>query len=94
MITLNTEYASITSSTPAPSYPTGISNQITFNLPTYSLSIPKPVSYEFRVAEFYADIPENVVKVGLQVQVYEHNQYGSPNILKGWSDVERVKVKL
>ena len=94
MITLNTEYASITSSTPAPSYPTGSSNQITFNLPTYSLSIPKPVSYEFRVAEYYADIPENVVKVGLQVQVYEHNQYGTATILKSWTDVERVKVKL
>lgn len=92
MITLNTDYASITASTPVPAYTNG--NQISFNLPTYSISIPKPVSYEFRVAEFYADIPENVVKVGLQVQVYEHNQYGTPTILKGWTDVERVKVKL
>ena len=46
------------------------------------------------MAEYYSDIPENVVKVGLQVQVYEHNQYGTATILKSWTDVERVKVKL
>jgi hypothetical protein len=52
----------------------------------------KPVSYEFRVAEHLND--DNVIdRVGLQVQVYEHDEYGSPTLWIGWTDVPRVKLK-
>jgi hypothetical protein len=76
--------------------------QLTLN--TRQLSIPqpapqaltvqfaKPLSYEFRVAE-HLDNNDNVERVGLQVQVYEHDEYGSGTIRLGWTDVPRVKLK-
>jgi hypothetical protein len=67
---------------------------ITPPIPSTPPAIPfqfvKPVSYEFRVAE----IVENdvVVKVKLQVQVWEHDQYGNGNVKQYWTDVPRVKM--
>lgn len=51
----------------------------------------KPLSYEFRVAEF-VDEAGKIEKVKLQVQVWEHDEYGSGNVKVFWSDVPRVKM--
>ena len=59
--------------------------------PAQSISFPSPLSYEFRVAE-HTDTNGNIVKVGLQVQITEHDQYGVGVIKQYWADVERVKI--
>lgn len=50
----------------------------------------KPVSYEFRVAEIMGD-DGKIEKVKLQLQVWEHDEYGSGTVKQYWSDVPRVK---
>lgn len=62
-------------------------------IPEPSVTIPKPWTYEFRVAEFVNDSDE-IVKVGLQVCVHESDQYGVRSMLRDWHDIERVKIKL
>jgi hypothetical protein len=52
----------------------------------------KPVSYEFRVAEFIKD--DKIEKVALQVQVWEHDNYGSGLLKQDWTTVERVQIIL
>ena len=59
--------------------------------PAQSISFPSPLSYEFRVAE-HIGADGNIAKVGLQVQVIEHDQYGVGVIKQYWTDVERVKI--
>jgi hypothetical protein len=61
-------------------------------VPNSTVIIPKPLSYEFRVAE-YMD-KGAVTKVGLQVRVWEHNHKGEGAVLKEWKDVERVQLPL
>lgn len=51
----------------------------------------KPVSYEFRVAEFVDD-DGKVEKVKLQMQVWEHDEYGSGTVKTYWHDVPRIKI--
>lgn len=51
----------------------------------------KPVSYEFRVAE-YLDDAGKVEKVKLQVMVWEHDEYGTGVMKHYWNDVPRVKM--
>ena len=51
----------------------------------------KPVSYEFRVAEFVDD-EGKVERVKLQMQVWEHDEYGSGTVKHYWSDVPRIKI--
>ena len=51
----------------------------------------KPVSYEFRVAEFVDD-GGKVEKVKLQMQVWEHDEYGSGTVKTYWHDVPRIKI--
>jgi hypothetical protein len=51
----------------------------------------KPVSYEFRVAEI-VDEAGKVEKVKLQMQVWEHDEYGAGVVKHFWSDVPRVKM--
>jgi len=51
----------------------------------------KPVSYEFRVAE-YLDDAGKVEKVKLQVMVWEHDEYGTGVVKHYWNDVPRVKM--
>jgi hypothetical protein len=62
-------------------------------IPQSSVSIAKPVSYEFRVAEYINDNKE-VVKVGLQVRMWEHSNItnGDGFIKQDWKDVERVQI--
>ena len=57
-----------------------------------SFTFPKPLSYEFRVAE-HLDNEGKIIKVGLQVQIWEHNQYGNGSVIQTWTDVPRVKMK-
>jgi hypothetical protein len=84
---LNTQLVAAHFSTSAPYTPTG------FTIPEPNVTILKPLSYEFRVAEYVNDADE-VVKVGLQVCISEHDTYGVRNVIQGWTDVERVKIKL
>jgi hypothetical protein len=60
--------------------------------PALPIQFAKPLSYEFRVAE-HLDANNNVERVGLQVQIHEHDEYGSGSIRVGWIDVPRVKLK-
>ena len=60
--------------------------------PVQSFTFVKPVSYEFRVAE-HLDQTDKVIKVALQVQVWEHNDHGTGNVIQTWHDVPRVKMK-
>lgn len=60
--------------------------------PSISMTFPKPLSYEFRVVEWMKE--EKVAKVALQVQIWEHDEYGSGNVVQSWKDVERIKLPL
>ena len=55
-----------------------------------SFNFVKPLSYEFRVAEHYDD-EGKITKVALQMQVYEHDEYGSGIVKQFWHDVPRAK---
>jgi hypothetical protein len=84
---LNTQLVADKFATSPPYTPTG------FTIPDPTVKILKPLSYDFRVAEYVNDADE-VVKVGLQVCISEHDVYGVRNVIQGWTDVERVKIKL
>jgi hypothetical protein len=76
-------------------YNTGsiINNGSSITLPNPQINIPKSLSYDFRVAEYVNDKDE-IVKVGLQVAVFEHDNYGVRQLRQDFVDVERVKIKL
>ena len=59
--------------------------------PALPVQFVKPLSYEFRVAE-YIDDKKTVIKVGLQIQVLEHDEFGAGTLKQYWTDVERVRV--
>lgn len=62
-------------------------------VPQSSVNVVKPISYQFRVAEQVDFSTGEVVKVGLQVQVWEHSHFGGAGVLRqDWMDVERVQV--
>jgi hypothetical protein len=50
----------------------------------------KPISYEFRVAETVDD-QDKVIKVSLQIQIWEHDESGFGNVKQSWTDVPRYK---
>lgn len=58
--------------------------------PAQSFSFPKPLSYEFRVAEYTKD--EKITKVRLQVQVWEHDEFGNGTVVQYWKDVDRIPL--
>lgn len=61
-------------------------------VPQPTVTVAKPVSYEFRVAEYTEN---NIVKkVALQYRVYEHDNYGAAFLKQDWVEVPRVKVEL
>ena len=62
------------------------------NVPSSSVMMAKPLSYRFRVAEYEKD--GEIVKVGLQVQEWEHDNFGAPTLKSDWKDVERVRLPL
>ncbi len=57
--------------------------------PAQQMPFVKPLSYEFRVHETVVE--GKVTKVKLQVQVWEHDEYGSGNVKQYWSDVPRYQ---
>ena len=59
--------------------------------PNINVQFVKPESYEFRVAEFI-DRTGKIVKVGLQVQVWEHDEWGTAALKSDWKDVPRVVI--
>lgn len=70
------------------------SKQISITVPTPATQYThfvKPLSYEFRVAEFVDD-DGKVERVKLQVQVWEHDEYGAGIVKQFWSDVPRIKI--
>ena len=50
----------------------------------------KPVTYEFRVAEIVND-EGKIETVKLQVQTWEHDEYGNGIVKQFWQDVPRFK---
>ena len=58
-------------------------------LPQQYASFVKPLSYEFRVHETVEN--GKVTKVKLQVQVWEHDEYGSGIVKHYWQDVPRAQ---
>ena len=89
MNTLNTQTVVTTfnSASSAPSY----AGTFKMEVPQSSVMLSKPLSYEFRVAEYF-DGDGKLLKVGLQVQVWEHDNYGAGSVLNSWTDVPRVKL--
>ena len=52
----------------------------------------KPLSYEFRVVEVIGD-DGKIETVKLQVQIWEHDEFGYGTVKQGWTDVPRVKFE-
>jgi hypothetical protein len=88
---LNTITAITTFNTSSATYNT--TGHFEVKIPQSSVIIPKSLSYDFRVAEYVNDKDE-IVKVGLQVAVFEHDNYGVRQLYQDFVDVERVKIKL
>ena len=83
--TVNTQFNSVSSST---SFQNGSNYSI--QIPQSSVMVSKPLSYEFRVVEHIKD--GQIVKVGLQYQIWEHDNYGYGNIKMPWTDVPRTQI--
>lgn len=88
MNSLNTQTVVTTFNSSASSYQNPGSFKV--EIPQSSVQVSKPLSYEFRVAEHF-DEAGKLLKVGLQVQVWEHDNYGAGNVMQSWTDVPRVK---
>lgn len=51
----------------------------------------KPLSYDFRVVEIIGD-DGKIETVKLQVQIWEHDEFGQGIVKQMWTDVPRVKM--
>ena len=67
-----------------------ITQPVPVTQPQLQFTFPKPLSYEFRVAEIVDDNGK-VTNVKLQMQIWEHDEYGSGNLKQYWQDVPRYK---
>jgi hypothetical protein len=91
---LTTQTVATTFNSSSPTYPTYNNvGHFEVKIPQSSVMIAKSLSYDFRVAEYVNDKDE-IVKVGLQVAVFEHDNYGGRQLRQDFVDVERVKVRL
>lgn len=88
---LNTQTVVTIFNTPMANYSS--SGHFEVKVPQSSVMVAKPVSYEFRVAEYENEKGE-IEKVGLQVAVFEHDNYGIRQLVQDYTDVERVRIKL
>lgn len=61
-------------------------------IPLPNVVLSKPLSYEFRVAEFIKD--DKIEKVALQIQVWEHDNFGVGYMKQDWTTVDRVQLPL
>ena len=84
---LNTQTVCTTFNSVQTSYQSG--GQFKVEIPQSSVMIPKPLSYEFRVVEHMKD--GQIVKVGLQYRVWEHDSAGVGVVKQNWTDVVRVQ---
>ncbi len=79
--------------------PMGLSSQSvlttvsTTTPPPPSVMLAKPLSYQFQVVE-YVDKDDKVIKVELQVQKTEHDNYGNVIQSSGFQPVPRIKLPL
>jgi hypothetical protein len=64
--------------------------QLQVPLPVIPVDFVKPLSYEFRVAEIIND-EGKIETVKLQMQIWEHDEFGSGTVKQYWSDVPRQK---
>lgn len=80
MNSLTTKQIYVTPSLPVPMAP-----------PPITLQFVKPLSYDFRVVE-HVEFNGKLERVALQVQVWEHDEYGSGHVKQYWTDVPRVKM--
>lgn len=87
---LNTQTVCTTFNTTPNTYQ-GSGGPFKMEIPQSSVMVAKPLSYEFRVAE-YEDSHGDVVRIGLQMQVIEHDNYGVGLIKETWTDVPRVRL--
>ena len=61
--------------------------------PPTTVMLAKPLSYQFQVVE-YVDKDDKVIKVELQVQKTEHDNYGNVIQSSGFQPVPRIKLPL
>ena len=86
MVNLNTQ--SVVTNFNAPMMPMN-NGGIQVTIPQSTVMLAKPLSYEFRVVEHVKN--GEIIKVGLQCQIWEHDNYGSGNVKQSWTDVVRVQ---
>ena len=67
-----------------------INQPVPVTQPALQVHFVKPLSYEFRVAETVGDNGK-VETVKLQMQIWEHDEFGSGNVKQYWTDVPRQK---
>lgn len=79
MIQLNTRQVYVSQGVPPPPPP------------LQHFTFPKPLSYEFRVAE-HLDEEDKIIRVGLQVQIWEHDESGFGTVKQSWTDAPRVQL--
>ena len=91
-LNIQTVYTSFTNPSPT-LFNGGGSPSFKMEIPQSTVMIPKPLSYQFRVAE-YVNEKDEVAKVRLQVAVFEHDNFGVRQLRQDFTDVERVKIKL
>lgn len=89
---LNTQTVTTTFNSATAPYQSG-AGVFKLEVPQSSVTIPKPLTYNFRVAE-YMDKKGAIAKVGLQYQIWEHDNYGIGHVIQNWTDVERVKLQI
>jgi hypothetical protein len=56
-----------------------------------AIEFVKPLSYDFRVVEIISS-DDKIETVKLQVQIWEHDEFGYGIVKQGWTDVPRIKM--
>ena len=69
-----------------------LTNKTIYHTQPLNMNFVKPLSYDFRVVEWMKE--GKVSKVTLQVQVWEHDEFGNGNLINTWTDVERIQIPL
>jgi hypothetical protein len=71
----------------------GMSNSpYKIEVPQPCIEVNKDLQYEFRVLESTKN--GEVIKVGLQVKVWEIDHFGVSVVKADWTDVERVRLEV
>jgi hypothetical protein len=67
-----------------------INQPVPVTQPALQVHFVKPLSYQFRVAEMLDDNGK-IESVKLQMEIWEHDEYGCGIVKQCWADVPRVK---